>query len=380
MDRLTKLDVQFYGYADDIAIIKRIRTDQDQTEFENILKVLQEWADEFGMRWSPAKTQRLVFKYKGCKPTTPRNIEFNGVNIEPLEATAESLGLLISASCVFTAHIRRVRDKIKTIMYQVKRNFAKLNSKILQKIYSVYIQSRIDYGSAIYYPGIEKLIQPIEKIVQQFWKMNPTKKPPENIMPPQLRLIENDLKIVHKMYKGSYALKFRDIFKTNREMEKDFNTRQNEAGDLPIPKWKLTIARQKFSFRTRTYWNFVPLWMRDLKENQFKTEIKKFIKSNEQTFRNFSRDFNIVGGPERSENKKKVLEDLQKSDDQIVTVYGRKRNKAQKSQDKDGQSVKNPYFKKKNGKNLIKITQPRVLLNMAADATVDPALPDQSQS
>ena len=76
----------------------------------------------------------------------------------------------------------------------------------------------------------------------------------------------------------------------------------------------------------------------------------------------------------------KILEDLQKSDDQIVTVYGRKRNKAQKSQEKDGQSMKNPYFKKKNGKDLIKVTQPRILLNIAADATVNPALPDQSQT
>ena len=113
MDRLTKMKVEYYGYADDIAIIKRIKTNQDQTEFEAILKTLQEWADEFGMRWSPAKTQRLVFQYKGCKPLTPREIELNGVKIEPLESTAESLGLLIGGSCIFTAHIRRIRDKLK---------------------------------------------------------------------------------------------------------------------------------------------------------------------------------------------------------------------------------------------------------------------------
>ena len=96
MDRLTKMNVQFYGYADDIAIIKRIRTEQDQREFEAILRTLQEWAEEYGMRWSPAKTQRLVFQYKGCKPPLdPRGIYFNGVKIEPLEATAESLGLSI---------------------------------------------------------------------------------------------------------------------------------------------------------------------------------------------------------------------------------------------------------------------------------------------
>ena len=178
MDRLTKMRVEYYGYADDIAIIKRIKTDQDQTEFEAILRTLQEWADEFGMRWSPAKTLRLVFQYKGCKPLIPREFKFNGVKIIPLETTAESLGMLIGSSCIFTAHIRRIRDKIKTIMYQVKRNFAILHPEILKKIYVVYVQSRIDYGSAIYYPGIEKLVKPIENIVNRYWKLSPTRKPP----------------------------------------------------------------------------------------------------------------------------------------------------------------------------------------------------------
>ena len=324
MDILTKMGVEFYGYADDIAIIKRIKTDQDQTELEAILKTLQDWADVYGMRWSPAKTQRLVFKYKGCKPLVPREIEFNGVNIIPLEATAESLGMLIGSSCIFTAHIRRIRDKIKTILYQVKRNFAILHPEILKKIYTIYIQSRIDYGSVIYYPGLEKLVKPIENIVQSYWKLSPSRKPPPNFISPQMRMIENDLKIVHKMYKGKYALKYNDIFKTNREIEREFTTRKSETNDLPIPRWKLTIARQKFSFHTRPSWNFIPTRIRELKESLFKIEIKKHIADNEQTYRNFTRDHNIVGGTERNEShKKKAIEENQKMD----FLKNRKRNK-----------------------------------------------------
>ena len=90
-----------------------------------------------------------------------------------------------------------------------------------------------------------------------------------------MRMIESDLKIVHKMYKGTYALKYEEIFKTNREIEKEFNTRKNETNDLPIPKWRLIIARHKFSFRTRPSWNFVPTRIRELKESLFKIEIKK---------------------------------------------------------------------------------------------------------
>ena len=438
MDRLTKMGVEYYGYADDIAIIKRIKTDQDQTEFEAILRALQEWADEFGMRWSPAKTQRLVFKYKGCKPLVPREVEFNGVKITPLEATAESLGLLIGSSCIFTAHIRRIRDKIKTIMYQVKRNFAILHPEILKKIYLIYIQSRIDYGSAIYYPGVEKLVKPVENIVQRYWKLSPTRKPPANLMSPQMRMIENDLKIVHKMYKGNYALKYEEIFKTNREIEKEFITRKNETNDLPIPKWRLTIARQKFSFRTRPGWNFIPTRIRELKESLFKIEIKKHILDNEQTYRNFTRDHNIVGGTERNETqKKKAIEENQKTDSLKTRNTRRKRNKKKETKQPQSQlnenqveenaeedeilinttttnpepvqeeenseegqenepdtetrdaerkrkkkkaleqTQKNPYLRRNcsDGRNLIRITQPRIRMVEEATATTTQALP-----
>ena len=279
------------------------------------------------MRWSPAKTQRLVFQYKGCKPLTPREVKFNGVKIIPLESTAESLGLLIGGSCIFTAHIRRIRDKIKTIMYQVKRNFAVLNIEILKKIYVVYIQSRIDYGSAVNYPGVEKSI---ENIVERYWKLSPTRKPPTDFVSPQMRMIENDLKIVHKMYKGTYALKYEEVFKTNREIEKEFNTRKNETNDLPIPKWRLIIAHQKFSFRTRPSWNFVPTRIRELKESLFKIKIKKHLKENEQTYRNFTREHNIVGGLQIDKNqKRKVLEENQKT---AFTTKNPKRNENKKKE------------------------------------------------
>ena len=370
MERLSTMGVEYYGYADDIAIIKRIKTDLDQKEFEAVLITLQEWADEYGMRWSPAKTQRLVFQYKGCKPLTPREIEFNGVKIKPLESTAESLGLLIGGSCIFTAHIRRIRDKIKTIMYQVKRNFAILHPEILKKVYLVYIQSRIDYGSAVYYPGVEKIVKPIENIVNRYWKLSPTKSPPPDYIPPQMRMIENDLKIVHKMYKGTYTLRYEEIFKTNREIEKEFSTRKNVTNDLPIPKWRLIIARHKFSFRTRPVWNFVPTRIRELKESLFKKEIKKHLKENEQTYRNFTRDHNIIGGSELNEDqKRRVLEENQKT---ITSVKNPKRNKKEKKT--NVQSQKNPYLKK-NGNNLTRITQPRIILAIEANATSDQAQP-----
>ena len=50
MDRLAgKCD--FFAYADDVAIVKRIETQEDKEQFHLILQTLLEWAEEFGMNW-----------------------------------------------------------------------------------------------------------------------------------------------------------------------------------------------------------------------------------------------------------------------------------------------------------------------------------------
>ena len=79
MDLLEEENVDFFGYADDIAIVKRILSKEDQKDFEKILEILQKWAKDFAMKWSPTKTQRLVFRYQGCvDPHPPRSILFGG--------------------------------------------------------------------------------------------------------------------------------------------------------------------------------------------------------------------------------------------------------------------------------------------------------------
>ena len=53
---------EFYAYADDIAIIKRIANQDNQDQFNSVIQILQEWAGDYEMRWSSAKTQGMVFK------------------------------------------------------------------------------------------------------------------------------------------------------------------------------------------------------------------------------------------------------------------------------------------------------------------------------
>ena len=223
-------------------------------------------------------------------------IQFGGEEINPQKSPAELLGLLISSNCVFEEHSKRICDRVKTITFQVHRNFANKSPEILENFYNIYIQSRIDYCCQIYHSGVEHLVRPIEKVVKNYWKLNQSREPPEIFSWPRLKLILTDLVLVHKIYHGKSVMNFEIVFKTH-----DFSSvvqwfsRQGEKNLLPYPKWKLQIARNRFSFRTRVYWNFLPAHIREMKAKRFKNEAKKHIMENQQSYLNFGLKFNIVG-------------------------------------------------------------------------------------
>ena len=78
---------------------------EDKKKFEGILKVLQNWAKDFGMKWSPLKTQRMVFRYQNCPESHPPfEMVFGGKVIEPLNFTSVSLGVIFDKNCTFTLH------------------------------------------------------------------------------------------------------------------------------------------------------------------------------------------------------------------------------------------------------------------------------------
>ena len=318
MDELRKAGVDYHGYADDIAIIKIIKTLKDKEDFEKILKILQDWAEKFGMEWSPLKTQRLVLKYKGCiEPHEPFEIMFGGQIIEPLDSTAESLGLLISKNCVFGAHIKRITDRFKSITCNVRRNFINKSPETMAKIYNVYMQSRLDYCSPVYFPGKESLIKSIESAVDSFWKLSTKGEPPENFMSPGLRLIFTDLVLIHKIANGNSVIKYEEIFKIKQQVSPKEIGEQTvlfvkdrvilRGNQIVIPKFRLQVARHRFSFRTRRYWNIVPDELKSLKLSNFKEKLKKHLLKNKQKFLNLSRTYNIVGEVEKKKVKKKKV-------------------------------------------------------------------------
>ena len=201
----------------------------------------------------------------------------------------------------------RITDRIKSITCSIRRNFANRSPEILVKIYSTYVQTRLDYCSQVWYPGKESLIRSIENAVKSFWKLGRSGMPPKDFMPPSLRLIFTDLVFFHKIVHGKSVIKFEDIFKVKPQINPEVIEEQSLFRDkkMGIPKYRLKIARYRFSFRTRTYWNSIPKALKVMKLGKFKEELKKHILSNRQKFLNLGLSYNVVGEIIEKKKRKK---------------------------------------------------------------------------
>ena len=296
----TELDFSFYAYADDLSIVKHIHTNKELFQMHDILDILQKWAEDYGMEWSAAKTQRLVFKHRGGRePRDPRQIYFNNKHIIPMETRAlktkcESLGIIVSKDLMFTDQTNRCAYSIRSLTSIMSKFFNNKTERLLRRFYLTFIVPKFTYCSQVWQPGEEKYLQKINNAVTKYWKMNkrkgPRGGPPPDILEPTLQYMYIDMLFVHKVYHGGTKLEFNDFFEFN-----EAGTRQ--AGKLKLPKFDLKFNKHKMSYRAAMTFNMLPTEYYDLPPSLFKRAAKAHIMDNKNSYKNLAREIPITEDP-----------------------------------------------------------------------------------
>ena len=302
LERLEKSEIKidYFAYADDLTIVKHLSTQKDLKEFNDIMDILQKWASEYNMKWSPAKTQRLVLKHRGSRePHPPFDIFFGGDKILPLETRTlktkcVSLGVSISKDMMFTDQRHRITTDIKAKKEWVLRFFSNITEELLKRFYWAYIFPTLSYCSIVWNPMAEKYLKGIDKAVESYWKLNrkkgPNGGPPTGFLCPSLHLILIDQIFVHKLLIGDSSIDFDKLFKICEN-----NTRQGTSQKLVLPDWELQFSKYKLSYRAVRSFNLLPLEARNMTKGQFKNFAKAHILENINKYKNLTLEFNIVG-------------------------------------------------------------------------------------
>lgn len=155
-------------YADDGALWKRGRNVVHVERcLQNAVRTVQDWADEWGFRFSTDKTQVICFSKKKVNPNI--NINIYRQKIEQV-SVIRYLGMWMDVKLNFNMHIQKIIDKCKKGI-NVMRCLAGAEWGAcrfsLKRIYNALVRSTIDYGCVVYSSAAKTQLLKIDAIQSQ---------------------------------------------------------------------------------------------------------------------------------------------------------------------------------------------------------------------
>ena len=134
-------------FADDTSLYIEVDDPDEAVETLNSdLNMVQTWADQWLVKFSPSKTKLLTCSYR---PKEHPDIKFAKVTLADVECH-KHLGLTLSRNLSWTSHISNIiksvapmADVLKSLKYEIDR-------KSLETIYFSFIRSKLEYDAYIW--------------------------------------------------------------------------------------------------------------------------------------------------------------------------------------------------------------------------------------
>ena len=154
-------------YADDLAIClsgSKMTTVERRTQL--VINHVNEWAESLGFTISQTKTVCLPFhKYKRPPPPDPQ-LTLKGFPVPVVEAH-RFLGLVFNRTLSWETHIRELKkacQKPLQLMEYLSHTTWGADRCSLLRLYNALVQSKLDYGCAIYGTASENILRTLEPL------------------------------------------------------------------------------------------------------------------------------------------------------------------------------------------------------------------------
>ena len=154
-------------YADDLALCisgRSMRTVERRAQLA--INHVNQWAESLGLKISESKTVCLPFhKYQRPPPPDPQ-LKLNGSQV-PVVETHRFLGLVFNRTHSWEPHIRELKkacQKPLQLMDYLSHTTWGADRGSLLRIYDALVQSKLDYGCAIYGAASERLLKKLDPV------------------------------------------------------------------------------------------------------------------------------------------------------------------------------------------------------------------------
>jgi len=157
---MTDSDVRLF--ADDAAVYRQIRSEDDAEELQKDLDRLLEWEDRWQMSFHPDKCKVLhITRAKKLKST--QKYKLRNCQLKE-EDSAAYLGVEIDKKMTWQPHINNVTQRATRNLNFVRRNVRACSQKAKETAYNSLVRPTLDYCSIVYNPHTDKQIKQVEMV------------------------------------------------------------------------------------------------------------------------------------------------------------------------------------------------------------------------
>jgi hypothetical protein len=148
-------------FADDCVLVRRIRTTEDQAILQRDLDNLQQWENNWLMRFNPDKCEVLIATNK----KSPIHSEYT-IHGQILNQTdsAKYLGINIHKSLSWDNHIDKITKKANSTLAFLGRNVRRCPTTIKAQCYATLVRPTLEYAFSIWSPSKKDSINKVEAV------------------------------------------------------------------------------------------------------------------------------------------------------------------------------------------------------------------------
>ena len=161
-DLLDKIDSNGFLFADDAKLLREITCKADSLNLQNDIKKLEEWSNDWLLKFHPDKCHILTLgRFENIMYTHRYKVYEKEIEHVAVE---KDLGIFMDSELTFSDHITEKVNKANSLVGIIRRCFSYLDKETFTRIYTSFVRPHLEYGQEIWSPYLRKYINMIENV------------------------------------------------------------------------------------------------------------------------------------------------------------------------------------------------------------------------
>ena len=149
-------------FAEDCVCYREIKNVEDTVKLQKDIDRLGSWARKLGMRFQPVKCNMMQLTNKRTSKIQA-SYKLECTVLENVESI-KYLGVIITKDLKWNTHISNVCTKANRTLGFLRRNLFSCPQDVREAAYKVLVRPILEYGSSVWDPHYEGLIDDLEKV------------------------------------------------------------------------------------------------------------------------------------------------------------------------------------------------------------------------